>query len=70
MKKILVKPLTEDEYATSFKYFSDRSHEYEVMLNFLIKHINKNNKKTIKILSIGAGTGYFDNMYIKKLDKK
>lgn len=60
-----VKPLTEKEYVECFKYFSERSHEYEDMLELFTMVIDNLNKRSIEILSIGAGTGVFEEQIIK-----
>lgn len=70
MNQITINPLTESEYADVFKVFSERSHEYEVMLNQIVSIINNLDEKKIKILSIGSGTGYFDNMFLSKINKE
>jgi phospholipid N-methyltransferase len=62
----LVEPLTEDEYADSFKIFSEKSGEYPMMLNILLNQIDTSQR--VKILSIGAGTGYFDVQFLKHLN--
>jgi ubiquinone/menaquinone biosynthesis C-methylase UbiE len=68
MEKVKVSPLTEIEYAECFQVFAERSHEYEVMLSNIMNIINNMNNKKIKMLSIGAGTGYFDSQILKKIN--
>lgn len=66
---MLVEPLNEIEYAGVFKIFMERSHEYEYMSRFLVDEINKQNR-VCKILSVGAGTGYYDKQVIEQLTIK
>jgi len=54
-----LEPINEDEYAKAFKIFSERTTEYDIMLQTFINNISK--FINTKILSIGAGTGFFDN---------
>ena len=65
--KIMVDPLTEEEYAKCFKTYCDRTHEYDAMIEWTKEFFTENSYKDPKILSIGAGTGYFDTILIDNL---
>jgi len=52
--------LNEEQYAKCFKVFVSRSHEYDNMKSNLIDYLIGMKKQNIKMLSIGAGTGFFD----------
>jgi phospholipid N-methyltransferase len=66
MDKLLIEPLNEKQYADVFNVFMNRSHEYESMIEFLVSEFNKHNRQ-LQILSLGAGTGYFDKKVIDRL---
>ena len=68
-EQISCNPLTEPEYAKCFRTFLDRSHEYDYMLN-IVDYIQTKPDESTTILSIGAGTGYFDEQVLNKLKNK
>lgn len=68
-QKIACDPLSEPEYAKCFRTFLDRSHEYDYMLN-IVDYIETKSDGSTTILSIGAGTGYFDEQVLNKLKHK
>lgn len=65
--KINVHPLTEKEYAKCFATFTARTTEYSSMITWTEKFLIDKQYQHPKILSIGAGTGHFDEMFIKLL---
>lgn len=69
MNNVLFSPsmLTEEQYAKCFSVFVKRSHEYEQMLSAITNYVTSMNNKSIKLLSIGAGTGYFDKNVLDNL---
>lgn len=59
--------LTQEEYAKCFNVFVKRSHEYEEMMKGMIDCVSSMNNNSIRMLSIGAGTGYFDKNILETL---
>ena len=62
--KVNVDPLTESEYAKSFQVFAQRSSEYDAMITWVRDYFDSSVRS---ILSIGAGSGYFDEQIIDYL---
>lgn len=65
-----VEPLTYEQYAKHFKAFVQRTSEYKVMIEFLVDFIKSSKKTELKFMSIGAGTGHFDNQVFSQCDVK
>ena len=66
-KKIRVLPLTEEEYTAAFKTFCSKTTEYERMLDMMKPVVESFKGEAINLMSIGAGTGCFENDLVTKL---
>ena len=66
-KKIGVLPLTEEEYTTAFKTFSSNTTQYEHMLDMMKPVVESFKGEAINLMSIGAGSGCFENDLVTKL---
>eukprot|EP00112_Aurelia_sp_Birch-Aquarium-sp1_P016833 Seg385.3 transcript_id=Seg385.3/GoldUCD/mRNA.D3Y31 product="Carnosine N-methyltransferase 2" protein_id=Seg385.3/GoldUCD/D3Y31 len=60
--------LTEDEYAECYKPFLQCSNNLEDMMCLIEPVIASFSGKPVSIMSIGAGTGYFENEMVRKFD--
>ena len=62
--------LTEDEYAQCYKPFLQCSDNLEDMVSLIEPVVASFSGKPVSIMSIGAGTGYFEDELVRKLDLK
>ena len=62
--------LTEDEYAQCYKPFLKCSDNLADMISLIEPVVASFSGKPISIMSIGAGTGYFEDELVRKLDLK
>ena len=66
-KKVEVLPLTEGEYTVAFKTFCSSTTQYERMLELIKPVVESLKGKSIDFMSIGAGTGCFENDLVTNL---
>ena len=66
-KKIGVLPLTEEEYIAAFKTFTSNTTQYERMLDMMKPVVKSLKGEAINLMSIGAGTGCFEDDIVTKL---
>ena len=66
-KKVAVLPLTEEEYIAAFNTFSSNTTQYGFMLEMIKPVVESFNGKHIDLMSIGAGTGCFENDLVTKM---
>ena len=59
-------PISAERYAETFNYFAEHTSEYKQMLSTAVDILSESRKKQLKILSIGAGTGYFEKNIITR----
>lgn len=70
IEKIIVNPLTTEQYAKTFKEFIRRYKQDDSVINKIRDQLLINKKKEYNILSIGAGTGNIDNCIFDKINCK
>ena len=66
-EKVGVLPLTEEEYTAAFKTFCSKTTEYERMLDMMKPVVESFKGEAINLMSIGAGTGGFENDLVTKV---
>ena len=62
--------LTEDEYARYYKPFLQCTDNLENLISLIEPVVASFSGKPVSIMSIGAGTGYFEDEMVRKLDLK